>query len=251
MKTIDLTGKTAVITGASQGLGRAIAEQLHDAGANVVVNYACFENDNDRNQRQAEHVVETLGDRATAVAADVRDSNAVAAMFEQVEELYDNVDIVVNNAGITRDRALKNMTAEDWQAVIDTNLTGTFHVCQEAAKRLADEGRIVNISSLSAFIGVFGQANYAASKAGVAALSKVLSRELAKRKITVNTVAPALVLTEMGEATPAEVQQQMLTQIPLARFGEPADVAHVVLFLCSNLAAYVTGQTIHVNGGWW
>ncbi|MGI9429493.1 MAG: SDR family NAD(P)-dependent oxidoreductase, partial [Bythopirellula sp.] len=202
MKTIDLTGKTAVVTGASQGLGRAIAEQLHAAGANVVVNYACFENDNGQNQRQAEAVVDQLGERALAIAADVRDASAVAKMFDQAEQHWHQIDIVVNNAGITRDRALKNMAHEDWQTVVDTNLNGVFHVCQAAAKRLADEGRIVNISSLSAFIGVFGQANYAASKAGVAALSKVLSRELAKRKITVNTISPGLVLTEMGKATP-------------------------------------------------
>jgi 3-oxoacyl-[acyl-carrier protein] reductase len=216
----------------------------------VVVNYACFDNDNDQNQRQAEEVVDQLGGRAIAVAADVRDASAVARMFDQAEQRWHQVDIVVNNAGITRDRALKNMAAEDWQAVVDTNLNGVFHVCQAAAKRLADEGRIVNISSLSAFIGVFGQANYAASKAGVAALAKVLSRELAKRKITVNAVSPGLVLTEMGKATPEDVQQAMLKQIPLGRFGEPEEVADVVLFLCSSLASYVTGQTIHVNGGW-
>jgi 3-oxoacyl-[acyl-carrier protein] reductase len=158
---------------------------------------------------------------------------------------------VVNNAGITRDRTVQKMSPQEWQQVIDTNLTGVFNVCQQAALRLTDGGRIVSLSSIAAVMGSFGQANYASAKAGVISLTKVLSRELAKRRITVNAVAPGVVLTEMGKSIPDDVQRQMLEQIPLGRFGEPSEVASVVLFLCSDLSSYVTGQTIHVNGGWW
>ena len=248
MKSIDLSNKTAIITGAGQGLGRTIAEQLHAAGANVVVNYVQLPGEH-HNRERAEEVVSLMGSRSVAIEADVRDRGSVASMFAQAAEVWDKVDIVVNNAGITHDATAKKMTSNQWQQVIDTNLTGTFNVCQQAANVLADHGRIVSIASLSAFIGTFGQANYAASKAGVAALTKVLSRELAKRNITVNAVAPGLVLTEMGKATPQEVQQHLLTQIPLGRFGEPKEIADVVVFLCSELASYVTGQVIHVNGG--
>ena len=236
MNSIDLTGKTAIITGAGQGLGRAIAEQLHQANAYVVVNYVQLKGE-EQNRQKAEEVVGILGERAVAIEADIRDPASVKKIFNQTESLCGKIDIVVNNAGITRDAVAKNMTMEKWQQVLDTNLTGSFLVCQQASNQLANNGRIVNISSLSAFLGTFGQANYAASKAGVTALGKVLSRELARRNITVNTVAPGLILTEMGQATPEKVQQDMLQQIPLGRFGEPEEVAGVVLFLCSELAS--------------
>ena len=170
---------------------------------------------------------------------------------EAATEWFGAVDVVVNNAGILRDRTVKKMAEDEWQAVIDTNLTGVFHVCQAAAERLADGGRIVNMASISAAIGFFGQANYVAAKSGVVGLTKVLSRELARRGITVNAVAPGVVLTEMGKSIPEEVRAEMLKQIPLERFGEPSDISNAILFLCSDLAAYITGQTIHVNGGWW
>jgi 3-oxoacyl-[acyl-carrier protein] reductase len=257
---IDLSGKTAIITGAGQGLGRAIAESLHSAGANVVINY--YQDDPDSyedgqraeatpNRTRAEEVVASLGDRSFAFPADVRDQGAIAQMFDQTLQRWGSVDIVVNNAGITRDRTVKKMTSDEWQQVIDTNLTGVFNVCQQAANRLTDGGRIVSLSSLSAVVGSFGQANYAAAKAGVISLTKVLSRELASRQITVNAVAPGLILTEMGMSVSDDIRQQMLQQIPLGRFGDPGDVAGAVAFLCSNMASYITGQTIHVNGGWW
>lgn len=248
MLAIDLSGKAAIVTGASQGLGRATATRLHEAGARVIVNY--FSDPEGINRQRAEEVVTTLGERAIAVEADVRDPAAVHAMIDQAVQELGNLDIVVNNAGILLDRTVKKMTQEQWQQVIDTNLTGVFNVCKAAAEVLADSGRIVNVSSISAVVGFFGQANYASAKAGSIGLTKVLSKELAKRRITVNAVAPGVVLTEMGKSIPEQVRAEMLKLIPLGRFGEPREIADVILFLCSDLASYVTGQVIHVNGGW-
>jgi len=246
MVAIDLSGRTAIVTGAGQGLGAAMARRLHEAGANVVVNY--FEGG--ENRSRAEQTAAALGQRAAALPADVRDPQAVRGLFDAAAARFGRVDIVVSNAGIIRDRTIKKMAFEEWQEVVDTNLTGTFLVCREAASRLAEGGRIVTVSSISAFLGFFGQSNYAASKAGVIGLTRSLSRELARRRITVNAVAPGVVLTEMGLSIPEEVRAQMLQSIPLGRFAEAEEIAAVVLFLASDLAAYVTGQVIQVNGGW-
>ncbi|MEI8062550.1 MAG: SDR family oxidoreductase, partial [Verrucomicrobiota bacterium] len=186
-----------------------------------------------------------------ALGADVRKLAEAQALCEQTKQKFGSLDIVVNNAGIIRDKTVRKMAEDDWQAIIDTNLTGVFNVCKVAADALNDGGRIVNFASIAAVVGFFGQSNYAAAKAGVSALTKVLSRELARRRITVNAVAPGVVLTEMGKTIPEEVRAKMLENIPLGRFGEPSEISNVVLFLCSDLASYVTGQTIHVNGGWW
>jgi 3-oxoacyl-[acyl-carrier protein] reductase len=247
MINIDLSGKTALVTGASQGLGNAQACLLHRAGANVVLNYFAW----GPNQANAERIAADLGPRVVALEADVRRPECVDRMFDAAVKRFGGIDIVVNNAGITRDHTLRRMSQEEWQEVIDTNLTGVFNVCKAAADRLRDNGRIVNLASISAVVGFFGQANYSAAKAGVIALTKVLSKELAKKQITVNAVAPGVVLTEMGKAIPEEQLNRMLAMTPLGRFGEPNDVAHAVLFLCSDLASYITGQTLHVNGGWW
>jgi 3-oxoacyl-[acyl-carrier protein] reductase len=244
---IDLSGKTALVTGASQGLGAAAARLLHRAGANVAANYVAI----GANQANAERVVAELGGRAIAVEADVRDAASVGRMFDTVTKKFGGIDIIVNNAGILRDHTARKMTQEEWQDVLDTNLTGVFNVCRLAADQLRDGGRIVNLASISAVVGFFGQSNYAAAKAGVIALTKVLSKELAKRQITVNAVAPGVVLTEMGKSIPEEQRAAMLALVPLARFGEPDEIASVIFFLCSHLASYVTGQTLHVNGGWW
>ena len=249
MRIIDLNGKTAIVTGASQGIGRAIAQGLSDAGANVVVNY--FEEGKGANRRLAEQVAESFGDRAIAAAADVRNPEQLAGMVQQAIARFGGVDILVNNAGILRDKSFKKMTLDDWNAVIDTNLTGVFNACKAAAEVLRDGGSIVNIASLSAVTGFFGQANYASAKAGVMTLTKVLSKELARRNIRVNAIAPGVVMTEMGESIPEENRKAMLAQVPLGRFAQPSEIADVALFLCSGLSSYVTGQTIHVNGGWW
>ena len=186
-----------------------------------------------------------------AIAADVRDLAAVERMIDGAIDRFGGLDILVNNAGILRDKTLRKMAADDWQAVIDTNLTGVFNGCRAVCDRIGDGGRIVNISSISAAVGFYGQANYAAAKAGVVGLTKVVSRELAKRAITVNAVAPGVVLTDMGRTIPAESLDAMLEEIPLRRFGEPREIAEAILFLVSPMASYVTGQTLHVNGGWW
>lgn len=249
MIPIDLTGKTAIVTGGGQGLGAATCTALHQAGAAVVVNY--FNDGQGVNKARAEALVSQFGDRAAALDADVRDVQQVAALFDRAVERFGGVDIVVNNAAILRDRTLRKMTDDEWQSVIDTNLTGVFHVCREAANKLRDGGRIVSMASIAGFMGFFGQTNYAAAKAGVVAMTKVLSRELAKRRITVNAVAPGVSLTEMGKSIPEDARAKMLENIPLGRFAEPHEVAHAVLFLCCDLASYITGQTIHVNGGWY
>jgi 3-oxoacyl-[acyl-carrier protein] reductase len=249
MMTIDLSGKTALITGGGQGLGAATARLLAQAGANVVVN--CFADAAGVNRQRAEQTVQQIGPAAAAIEADVRSLPQVTALIEQTVRRFGRLDIVVNNAGIVRDRTLRKLLPEDWQAVIDTNLTGVYNVCKAAVEVLADGGRIVNLASISAAVGFFGQTNYAAAKAGVTGITRVLSRELAKRRITVNAVAPGVVLTEMGQSIPEAMRADMLKAIPLGRFGEPEEVASVILFLVSDLAAYVTGQVIHVNGGWW
>ena len=164
---------------------------------------------------------------------------------------FGGLDIVVNNAGILRDRSFKKMSDTEWSDVIDTNLTGVFNVCKAAIGSLNEGGAIINVASLSAVTGFFGQANYASAKAGVITLTKVLSKELARQNIRVNAVAPGVVDTEMGKSIPEENRKAMLTMVPLGRFAEPSEIGDVVLFLASDMSSYVTGQTIHINGGWW
>ena len=249
MKSIDLKGKTAIVTGASQGIGQATAESLHSAGANVVINY--FEDSDGKNRSLADGIVDDLGDRAIAMAADVRHRDQLDHMVDKTVDSFGSLDILVNNAGILRDRSFKKMSSQEWTDVIDTNLTGVFNTCKSAMNSMAENGAIVNLASLAAVTGFFGQANYASAKAGVMAFTKVLSKELARRNIRVNAVAPGVVDTEMGKSIPEENRKIMLTNVPLGRFAEPDEVADVILFLASDMASYITGQTIHVNGGWW
>ena len=249
MISIDLSGKTAVVTGGGQGLGQATATVLHAAGANVAITY--FHDPDGVNQLRAGDTVAELGDRALAIEGDVRDRASLSDMFASVQQQFGSIEMIINNAAILRDRTFKKMIDAEWEAVIQTNLTGVYNVCKEALERLADGGRIVNMASISASVGIFGQANYSSAKAGVIGLTKVLSKELARRRITVNAVAPGVALTEMGRSIPEQARVEMLKQIPLGRFGEPEEVANAVLFLCSPLADYITGQTVHVNGGWY
>jgi 3-oxoacyl-[acyl-carrier protein] reductase len=249
MIAIDLTGKVALVTGSSQGLGEATARTLHKAGASVVINY--YPDAAGKGQADAQAVVDSLGSRAVAIGADVTSFDQTQAMISKAVEHFGGLDIVVNNAGILRDRTLAKLSLDEWNAVIQTNLTGVFHVCKAAAAVLREDGRIVNLGSIAGSLGFFGQSNYAAAKSGVAGMGRVLSRELARRRITVNTVAPGVVLTDMGKSIPEAARQEMIKQIPLARFGLPEDIANAILFLSSPLASYITGQTLHVSGGWY
>ncbi|HBT79033.1 MAG: 3-oxoacyl-[Selenomonas sp.] len=242
-----LDGKVALVTGASRGIGRAIALKLASEGAKVAINYA-------GNTAKAEAVkaeIEAAGGEAMLVQADVSDAAQVDAMVKTVAEAFGTIDILVNNAGITRDGLLMRMKEEDFDAVLNTNLKGVFH-CTKAVSRLMMKkryGRIVNMASVVGLMGNAGQTNYAAAKAGVMGFSKSAARELASRGITVNTVAPGCINTDMTAVLPDKVKEGMLQSIPLQRIGEPEDVANAVLFLASDLAAYITGQNVDVDGG--
>lgn len=242
-----LTGKVALVTGASRGIGRAIAIELAKAGAKVAVNYA-------GNESKAKEVVDLIkenGGEAFAIQADVANAESVEVMVKEVIATFGALDILVNNAGITRDNLLMRMKEEDWDAVINTNLKGVF-LCTKAVTRQMmkqKKGRIINIASIVGVCGNPGQANYVAAKAGVIGLTKTTAKELASRNITVNAIAPGFITTDMTDELPEEAKNEMLKQIPLGRFGDPADIAHVVRFLASDDSSYITGQTIHVDGG--
>lgn len=244
--TIDLSGQSALVTGASRGIGAAIARTLHTAGATVWINHPGLPD----TEADARALIDELNaarpGTARAIAADVSDPDAVAAMMREVGAL----DCVVNNAGILRDRTAAKMSIDEWRQVIDVNLTGVFLVSKHALEILRDGGAIVNLGSISGTLGFFGQANYAAAKGGVASLTRVLSREAARRGIRVNAIAPGVIDTTMAGSIPAPSLAEMLRNVPLGRLGAPEEVARVALFLASPLASYVTGQTIGVNGGW-
>jgi len=248
MRILDLSNKVALVTGGGQGLGAAACKALIEAGARVIINY--FDDEAGLNKRLAEETARDLGSFAVPMKADVRNIEETNEMLESIVQNYGKIDIIINNAGILRDKTLKKMSAEVWQQVIDTNLTGVFNICRSAVEKISDDGRIVNLSSISGIVGFFGQSNYAAAKAGVIGLTKVLSKELGRRGITVNAVAPGVVLSEMGKSIPENVRVEMLKNIPLNKFGEPEDIANTILFLCSDMAKYITGQVIQVNGGW-
>jgi 3-oxoacyl-[acyl-carrier protein] reductase len=242
-----LQGKVALVTGASRGIGRAIALELARQGAKVAVNYAGSE-------AKANEVVEEIkkmGQEAVAIQADVSSDEAVERMVKTVLEQFSRIDILVNNAGITRDNLLMRMKEEEWDQVINTNLKGVFHCIKAVTRPMMKQryGRIVNIASIVGISGNPGQANYVAAKAGVIGLTKTAARELASRNITVNAVAPGFITTDMTDSLSDELKAEMLKQIPLARFGEPEDIAKVVAFLVSDAASYMTGQTLRVDGG--
>lgn len=249
---IDLTGKTALITGAARGIGAEIARTLHRAGANMLLNHPdppggpmAIAAD-----ALAVELNELRGSSARVEAANVADAEAVQALMMRIAADPGRLDIVVNNAGILRDRSVAKLALEDWRAVIDVNLSGVFHVCKFALPLIADGGAIVNMGSIAADAGFHGQANYAAAKAGVHALTRVLARECAKRSIRVNAIAPGVVETPMMEQVAAEVRERMKSQIALGRLARPEEIAGVALFLVSDLASYVTGSVVEVNGGW-
>jgi len=242
----DFTGKVALVTGSSRGIGAGIITALGKRGAQCLVNYV--DDPSGQNHADAEAVASAVPG-ARAYRCDVGSASEVQAMMEQIRRDCGGLDLLVNNAGILRDRTVGKMTEEEWNTVLQVNLTGAFHCVQAALPLLREGGRIVNISSVSGWLGFFGQANYAASKAGLAAFTKVAARELARRGITANAVAPGFIGTEMTRGLPEEVKQRSLQQIPLGAFGEVEDIVNAVLFLCSTEARYITGQVLHVNGG--
>ena len=242
-----LEGQTAVVTGASRGIGRAIALRLASEGALVAVNYQ-------GSRERAEAVkaeIEELGGTALLYQCNVADFAACEEFLKAVTEQTGRLDILVNNAGITRDGLLMRMSEEDYDAVLNTNLKGTFNCIRFASRQMLRQksGRIINISSVSGVLGNAGQANYSASKAGIIGLTKSAARELASRGITVNAIAPGFVNTEMTEGLSEKVKEGAVAQIPLGKFGEPEDIAEAALFLASKGAGYMTGQVLHVDGG--
>ena len=240
---IDLSGRTALVTGSTRGIGRAIAETLAGAGARVAVA--------GRDAARAEEVARAIGRDAAGFACDVADVASVTALVENVETSFGQLDILVNNAGLTRDNILFRLKDDDWDAVLDANLRGAFVAMRAASRGMMKRrwGRIVNIASVVGIIGNKGQANYAASKAGLIGLTKSVAKELASRNILINAVAPGFIETDMTAAMTPEARETLSEQIPLARLGTPNDVAATVAFLASDFASYITGQVLVVDGG--
>jgi 3-oxoacyl-[acyl-carrier protein] reductase len=244
---MNFENKTAVITGGSRGIGLAIAKKLAEGGANIAVLYVGDETEG----KAAKAELEQYGTKVEQYFCDVSDFEKSKAVCEQVIEEFGKVDILINNAGITRDKLVLNMDEKDFDAVINVNLKGTFNMIKHFYKHFMKNrgGRIVSTSSIVGLIGNAGQANYSASKAGIIGLTKSVARELAGRNVTVNAVAPGYIGTDMTNVLPDKVKESMKAQIPAKRIGTPEDVANVVAFLCSDEAAYVTGEVIRVDGG--
>ena len=242
-----LDGRIALVTGASRGIGRAVALALAAEGADVALNYAGSE----KAAQEVAEAIRAMGRRALVVQADVSDAEAVQKMVAAVTSEFGRIDILVNNAGITRDGLLMRMKDEDWEAVLKTNLTGVYNCTKAVTKGMMKQryGRIINMTSVVGVTGNAGQANYAAAKAGVIGLTKSTAKELGSRAITANAIAPGFIESDMTAGLPEKNKQEMAAAIPLGKFGQPADVAQAVVFLASDWASYITGQTLHVDGG--
>lgn len=244
---MNLEGKAALVTGASRGIGREIALELARQGANVAVNFSGSE----AKANEVVDEIKALGREAFAVKCDVSNSEEVAAMVKGTIDTFGKLDILVNNAGITKDNLLMRMKEEEWDDVININLKGVFLCTKAVTRQMMKQrvGRIINIASIVGVSGNPGQANYVAAKAGVIGLTKTTAKELASRNITVNAIAPGFITTDMTDKLSEEVKAEMLKQIPLARLGEPKDIAKITAFLASDDSAYMTGQTLHIDGG--
>lgn len=242
-----LNGKVAFVTGASRGIGKAIALTLANAGADI----AGIDVNIDELRETMDELVKVTGKKAISILADVGDYGSVEAAVNEAVNSLGRVDILVNNAGITRDNLLLRMNNDEWDKVIRINLTGTFNCTKAVIRGMVKNrsGRIISIASIVAEMGNAGQANYAASKAGIIGFTKTIAREYANRGITANAIAPGFIETEMTKKLPEDVRNNLITQIPMSRLGTPEDVANVVKFLASDDASYITGQVIHINGG--
>ncbi|MBM4188211.1 MAG: 3-oxoacyl-[acyl-carrier-protein] reductase [Gemmatimonadetes bacterium] len=241
--TIDLAGQVAFVTGSTRGIGKGVASALHRAGASVAIV--------GRDIAQAQRVAAELGDRTVGVACDVAQNDQVEAAIAAAESVLGPITILVNNAGLTRDNLLIRLSPDDWDAVLNANLKGAFHTTRAVIKGMMKRraGRIINIASVVGITGNKGQANYAASKAGLIGFTKSVAKEYASRGVLVNCVAPGFIETDMTAALPADARAALLSQIALGRLGQPDDVAGAVLFLASDLAWYLTGQVLVVDGG--
>ncbi|CAN5140535.1 3-oxoacyl-[acyl-carrier-protein] reductase [soil metagenome] len=251
MISFSFTGKVVLVTGSSRGMGAGILEAFARAGATCILNY--FADPDGLNRKDAEQTAANLAKYNVPVhliACDVRDQASVERMMQEAKAQAGGLDILVNNAGVCRDRTVKKMSLDEWHSVLDTNLDGVFFCAKYGAEVMRDGGRMINIASIAGIVGFPGQANYAAAKAGVIAMTKVLAKELAKRKITVNAVAPGLIHTPMLGVLKPEVQADYEKQIPVGRVGEPQDVANAVLFFATEETNYITGQTLPITGGW-
>lgn len=244
----DFSGKVALVTGSSRGLGAAMIQAFGARGAKCVVNYIA--DPNGQNKTDAESVAGALQE-PLVVECDVTNPEQADAMMKQIAEKLGGLDVLVNNSGIIRDRTMKKMTLEEFESVVRVNLAGTFNVTQKAATVLRTGGRVINLSSVSGQMGLFGQANYSSSKAAIIALTKVSARELARQQITVNAIAPGFIDVGMSKGMPDEVTESFKKQIPLGRLGDAHEIVDAALFLASPMASYITGHVLNVNGGFY
>lgn len=244
----DFTGKIALVTGSSRGIGAEMIKAFGTRGAQCVVNYVADEQK--RNKADALSVANELTD-PLVIECDVTQPEQAEAMMKQIQDQRGGLDILVNNSGIISDRTIKKMSLNEFESVIRVNLIGTFIVTQKAAAILRNGGRVINMSSVSGQMGLFGQANYSSSKAGIIALTKVSAREFARQNVTVNAIAPGFIDVGMSKGMPEEVTQNFIKQIPLGRLGEAHEIVDAALFLASPMASYITGQVLNVNGGFY
>ncbi|PYL02246.1 MAG: beta-ketoacyl-ACP reductase [Verrucomicrobia bacterium] len=245
---LDFTGKIVLVTGSSRGIGAETIKAFGDRGAKCVVNYVA--DPEGKNKADAQSVAQALRD-PLLIECDVSNPAEVESMMMEIGDKRGGLDVLVNNSGIIRDRTMKKMTLEEFENVVRVNLTGSFNVTQKAAAVLRNGGRVINLSSVSGQMGLFGQANYSSSKAAIIALTKVSARELARNQITVNAVAPGFIDVGMSKGMPDEVTQNFIKQIPLDRLGDVNEVVNAILFLASPMASYITGHVLNVNGGYY
>ena len=245
---LDFTGKIVLVTGSSRGIGADTIKAFEQRSAKCILNYVA--DPEGKNKADAENVAQALSD-PLIIECDVSNPTQVESMMMEIGDKRGGLDILVNNSGIIRDRTIKKMTLEEFESVVRVNLTGTFNVIQKAAAVLRNGGRIINLSSVSGQMGLFGQANYSSSKAAIIALTKVSARELARNQITVNAVAPGFIDVGMSKGMPDEVTQNFIKQIPLGRLGDVNEIVNAILFLASPMASYITGHVLNVNGGYY